>query len=344
MRVVVIATTLALLLGAGHATAAPPGAKVPATTRAVAPTLTPADRQRMQAIGQYRHDLVNVIALRADRTYLLGAAFLARAFKAPTPGLDFASLTARVAAASDAPAVDHWVRLEVCTDPACPDAKALAWLEAHAADNAAVWLIVLDFANDPKGRRAALKRAAAASFYDDYYGKVLAAVATATSVLPPLPATMAGAHGGQPGSADGVRMLVALMAVQPYPAPGFGPLDEMCGHGAAADVKADCLRLAHTLKWGSGPLARAMGLRLESELDPAAAARAEAASATLKWQVGQYSAWLQRARADPAQASAWLARVRNGGTELSLILATLRADHIPLEAPPDAAAPGHPTR
>jgi hypothetical protein len=345
MRTPIITAAFALLLAAGAAGAAPPaGPAASAPGTAAAPALTAADRGRMQAIEQFRHDLVSVIALRADRTYLLGAAFLARAFNKPTPGLDFASLTERVAAATNAQAVDHWARLGACTDAECPNAKALAWLEAHAADNAAVWLLALDFAQGAEAQRAALKKAAAAQRYDDYYGKVLAAVATATTALPPLPATTAGAHGGQPNSADGVRMLVALTAMQPYPAPDFGPLDQLCGKGAKADVAAACLKLAHTLQWGTSPLARAMGLRIQGVLEPGAAARMDAASANLKWQVAQYSTWLQRTVSDPAGAAAWLARARNGGTELSLILATLRAAAVPLDAPAGAADPVEPTR
>ncbi|HEU0277547.1 MAG TPA: hypothetical protein VFQ95_07000 [Rhodanobacteraceae bacterium] len=339
MRRVFFAAAVMLLLGVGGAVAAAPPAS---TSRASAPATKPtsADRKRMAAIEQYRHDLVNVIALRADRTYLLGAAFLARAFKDPTPGLDFASLTERVAAASDAQAVDHWARLGACTDAECPDAKSLAWLEVHAGDNAAVWLMALDFAKDEAARRKALHEAAVAKVYDDYYGQVLAAVATATLALPPLPATLAGARHAQPNSADGVRMLVALTAMQPYPAPGFGPVDRLCNRRAAAGVKADCLKLAHTLQWGSSPLARAMGLRIQGELDPPAAATAHTATANLKWQVAQYSTWLQHALAQPGPATAWLARARGGGTELSLMLATLRAANVPIDAP--ARAGQHP--
>lgn len=345
MRRIAIAAGFALLLGAGVATAAPQATTAGRqASRPAAAALTPADRARVQAIEQYRRDLVNVIALRADRTYLLGAAFLARAVKDPTPGLDFASLTDRVAAATGAQAVDHWARLGVCTDSDCPNAKALAWLEAHAANNAAVWLMALDFAKGATAQRAALKHAAAAQLYDDYYGKVLAAVATATMALPPLPATMAGARGGQPDSADGVRMLVALTAMQPYPAPDLGPLAQLCGKDAEAGVKADCLKLAHTLQWGSSPLARALGLRIRQQLDPDAAPQMATASANLKWQVEQYSAWLQQALGQPARASAWLARARNGGTELSLMLATLRTAQVPEDAPAGSGQPANGTR
>lgn len=341
---------LTALWFAASATAAPPpsaatAAEPPATAGSAGPTLSPADQKRVAAIQQYQHDLVNVVALRAEPDYLLGAAILAEPFENQTPGLDFDSLSQRAAAAPGAGPAVHWQRLAACkTQADCPNSDAFAYLKKHAADNAAVWIVAMDIAahdKDAAAERAALKKAAAAHGYDDYYGKALAGVAKAVAVLPPLPDTTKGAHDGQPDNPDGVRVLVTVMNTQSYIRPGFGPVDQLCrkqSAGTDASLKAECLKLAHTLEWGSSPLARAMGLRIQDELQPSGAAENGQASRDLQWQVQQYSHLLQHALVDPTSASKWLETARNGGTELSLILATLRANGISPDAPAQGAA------
>lgn len=350
MRHAIPVAALAALLGAGPAFAEPPAgqaAEPPApasAASAAAPEakLSPADRKRVEAIRQYRHDLVNVVALRADPDYLLGAAILAKPFENQTQGLDSDALSQRAAAAPNAAA--RWARLAVCkTEKDCPNAEAFDWLKQHAADNAAVWLVAMDVAardKNDKAERAALRKAATAQIYDDYYGKALAGVVKATGVLPPLADTMQGAHDGQPDNPAGVRLLVAVTSTQDHIRPAFGPLEQLCGEDAAkdADLESDCLKLAHTLQWGSSPVARAVGLHIQGTLKPAGKAQDDQASQDLAWQVHQYSALLQRALTDSSRASQWLDTARNGGTELSLILATLRAYQVPLDAPAPAAA------
>ncbi|HEX5959977.1 MAG TPA: hypothetical protein VFY97_01875 [Rhodanobacteraceae bacterium] len=313
---------------------------------ASAPNLSPADRKRANAIEQYQHDLVNVVALRADPDYLLGAAILAKPLENRTPGLDFDDLSQRAASATGAGPATRWARLGACkTQDDCPNAEAFDWLKQHAAGNAAVWVVAMDVAardQDDKAERAAFKRAVAARTYDDYYGMALAGVARAVAVLPPLADTTDGAHGGQPDNPDGVRLLVAVMSTRAHARPQFGPLEDFCSKQATdkhAGIKADCLKLAHTLQWGSSPIARAVGLRIQGELDPGASAGSDLASRNLAWQVHQYSGLLQRGLTDGTLASQWLTMARNGGTELSLILATLRANGISTDAPASGPAP-----
>lgn len=347
MRSILLSGAMAALLVAGAACAAKPPAHAaqPAPAASAATKLSPADQKRVAAIEQYQHDLVNVVALRDNASYLLGAAILATPFEHQTPGLDFDSLSARAAAAPAASPATEWARLGLCKgEKDCPNAKAFAYLKQHAADNAAVWMVALDVAARDKNvaaEHAALAKAAAAQTYDDYYGKALAGVAQATAILPPLPDTTNGAHDGQPDNQDGVRTLVAVNAMRAVPRPSLQPAVALCAKDAVAKDKAataTCLKLAHTLQWGSSPIARAVGLHIAGELDPGATAQDAQASRDLAWQVQQYSGVLQHALTDPATAAQWLAAARNGGTELSLILATLRAQNIPTTAP-DTAAP-----
>lgn len=355
-QAVSIAAALATLMLAGAAFAATP--PEPASTQAAPPAsaasapqgpqLSSADQKRVAAIQQYQHDLVTVVALRAQPDYLLGAAILAKPFKSSTPGLDFDALSKRAAAAPDASPATQWERLGVCkTEADCPNSKAYAYLKQHADDNAAVWLVALDLATakkDAKAEQAALQKAAAATTYDDYYGKALAGVAKAVDVLPPLPDTTEGAHDGQPDNSNGVRVLITVNATQAHPRPALDPLVSLCDKDAVGndkDTRQACLKVAHTLQWGSSPIARAAGLHIQSELEPNDKAKAEQASRDLAWQVHQYSTLLQRSLTDSTQASRWLAAARNGGTELSLILATLRANGVSLDAPADAVAPAN---
>ena len=319
-----------------------------AASSAGGPKLSPADQKRITAIQQYQHDLVTVVALRAEPDYLLGAAILAKPFRDPTPGLDFDSLSARAAAAPGAGPAVRWQRLAACKTKAdCPNSEAMAWLEKHAADNAAVWIVAMDVGagnKDAGAERAALQKAAAAQTYDDYYGTTPAGIAKAVAVLPPLADTTKGAHDGQPDNPGGVRVLVSVNAAQALPRPDLDPVVALCDKDAVArhkERREACLKLAHTLQWGSSPIARAAGLHIQGELDPADKAQADQASRNLQWQVQQYSHLLQRSLADATMASRWLDTARNGGTELSLMLATLRANGIPLDAPSGgSAAPG----
>jgi len=352
MRPAVIPATLAALLAAGSmpATAqlaAPASATTsPAITSTAgpAPKLSAAEQKRVEAIQQFQHDLVNVVALRADPDYLLGAAILARPFKGQTQGLDFDSLSQRAATAPNAGAAAEWVRLDLCAGKDdCPNAKAFEYLKKNAADNAAVWIVAMDVAaegKDAKAEHAALEKAAAAQTYDDYYGKALAGVAKATQVLPPLADTTQGAHDGQPDNGDGVRVLVAASATENHLRPNLKPVVDACDKTAVAkhhDTRQACLKLAHTLTWGSSPIARAVGLHIQGELEPAKKAQNDQAAQNVAWQVHQYSGVLQRALTDQSLATQWLAAAGNGGTELSLVLATLRANNIPTDAPADAA-------
>lgn len=335
------AHALAIAPPAGGSTTAPPAA----ASSAAGPKLSPADQKRVTAIQQYQHDLVTVVALRAEPDYLLGAAILAKPFNNQTPGLDFDTLSQRAESAPGAGPAVHWQRLVACKTKAdCPNSDAIAWLEKNAAGNAAVWIVKMDVAagdKDAGAERAALAKAAAAQTYDDYYGKTLAGIANAVAVLPPLPDTTKGAHDGQPDNPEGVRVLVAVNAAQALPRPDLDPVVALCAKDAVAAHKhrrEQCLKLAHTLQWGSSPIARAAGLHIQGELEPADKAQVDQASRNLQWQVQQYSHLLQRSLTDARLASQWLATARNGGTELSLVLATLRANGIPLEAPADGSA------
>ncbi|MER3546552.1 MAG: hypothetical protein C4338_02700, partial [Rhodanobacteraceae bacterium] len=107
----------------------------------------------------------------------------------------------------------------------------LKQLQTQAADNAAVWMLVMDEAaqkNDAAGVRAALAKAAAGKSYDDYYGIDLQGVASVVGALPPLPATMQGTQPGDPKTALGVELLIAFGVANQHPRPSLKPLMDLC--------------------------------------------------------------------------------------------------------------------
>jgi hypothetical protein len=304
---------------------------------------------RTQALLAYQHDLVSVLAPRADAMPLLGAALLARPLPKQPKYNDFHTLIERAAAADDAGAAVQWARLTDCDSKAatCPNAEALTWLTQNDADNAAVWLIKLgrDSAQgDTKLARDDLQRAASARLYDDYTGTSLQALASTAGTLPAPaaaidPDSAAGAYGVQ------VVLVYGLAALQPQPQPGMQAAARMCADaGDDAALKDQCLKLAHVLEWGSSPLSRSLGLHLREVLSSDAVAQqaAVAERANLVWQVKNFAALSARAPQDKALAQHLLALARSGGSEMSTMLAALRDAGIPADAPDAPAASAAP--
>jgi len=299
-----------------------------------------AAQSRSRALVAFQRDLVSVLAPRADPLPLLGAALLARPLHGQPPSTAFHALIKRAAQADGAGAAAQWVRLVDCDAraEACPNASALAALTAQAGDNAAVWLLKLgvDSANDRGAQaREDLRRAAAAKVYDDYTGVALQALASTVGTLPPPsaavdPASPAGPWGVQ------VVMVFGVGGLLPAPQPGMQAAARLCADGKDdAATRQTCLQLAHVLEWGSSPLARSLGLHLRETLadDPEARASARSDMGNLAWQVRNFAELSARAADDKALAQHLLALARRGGTEMSLMLAALRDEGIPTDAP-----------
>ncbi|MBS0431587.1 MAG: hypothetical protein JSS21_04180 [Proteobacteria bacterium] len=315
----------------------------PTEQSATQPAPSAADKARIDALLQYQRDLVTVNALRSDAVHLLGAALLARPLPDQQPELSFSRLAQRAAAAPAAGPGITWARLADCDAKAdaCPNASMLKQLQAQAPDNAAVWMLLMDGAalkNDAAGERDALAKAASAKGYDDYYGIGLQGIASVVGTLPPLPATMKVVRPGDPASALGVELLIAFGVANQHPRPSLKPLLDLCGaDGAAKDdaLKADCLKVAHTMEWGSSPIGRAVGLHIQGELDPSAKASTDNDARNLAWQMQNYGVLGLKSMSDDARAGPLLQAARSGGTELTLVLSTLRTNGIATEAPAD---------
>jgi hypothetical protein len=316
------------------------GASKPAVPAAKSTAAAPA---RDKALLAYQRDLVSVLAPRADALPLLAAAIIARPLTNQPQSNNFHALIERSAHADGAADIDaaiSWTRMADCDSKAdaCPNASALADLTTQAPDNAAVWLIKLggdtrDMKQDAV--RDDLAKAADAKLYDDYAGTSLKALAGSIGVLPPPADTFdkANASGGA-----GVQAVLVYGLASTQPQPVLQVAAKLCESAASdAAIKGDCLKLGKVLEWGSSPLARSLGLHLREVLadDPAQQEDARHARLSLIWQVQSFSQLLGRAQTDSAIAQHLVALARHGGTEMSVLLAALRDNNIPTEAPAD---------
>lgn len=330
MRRLSAALPLLLALGA-VAQAAPPVA----TSAAAAPAPS--------ALLQFQHDLVSILALRDDATHLTAAAILARSTPNLPRVLSFAQLLARAEAATGAGAEVSWVALADCDHAkatACPAPAALQRLQRQAPQNAAVWILALDVAaraGDSAAERAALARAAAATEYSTYYGRLLRTTLIGASALP-MPVAVVRELAGADGNANAAGFAIAAGNVMFLPGPSLAPAFTLCrkaDHDAA--LRADCLKLAHLLAWGDTVIARNAGLALHERLAASAADKAHYASErrNVAWQTQQYAQLMLRARSEPAIAAKAVTLGADGGTENSIMLGLLRAESIPLQPPLD---------
>jgi hypothetical protein len=328
-----LALTLACALAASATAVAHPQAATPADTKAAA--------ARNKALLAFQGDLVSVLAPSADAERLLAAALLARPLPTQPKTSTFHALIERAAHADDVGPAENWARLADCDAKAqaCPNTDALAQLVQQAPDNAAVWLVKLSQdVNTMKKQdaRQDLANAANAKLYDDYGGIGLKALAGTVSTLPPPNATV---DPNSAAGASGVQAFIVFGAAAGMPQPALRDTATFCEKQASDDasIKDDCLKLAKLLEWGSSPLARSLGLHLREVLspDPAQQQDAQAARRSLIWQVQNFAELSLRAQNDRAKSQHLLALARTGGTQMSLVLAALRDDGIPTEAPAD---------
>lgn len=308
---------------------------------------TPTADPRTAALQQYKHDLVSVLALRADASHLLGAALLAGSLDENAPGLDFTKLLARAAAADPDNTAVAWTRLSDCDRKAqnCPNEEALDRLKELASNNAAIWILALDAAardGDHEAQLLNLHKAADAGGYNDYGGAILKALTLAATALP-VPEDTVRAYVGASSSKAGpasAQVFLAYGQMTTQLQPSFLPVMALCDpkvNDEAGQLLGDCRKLGHVLAWGSSPQARAAGLHLQDILASSKSARrqAKAEMHDLVWQLRNYSRLALKALADQDLALEMLRLGQSGGSEVSRINALLQRQDIPTQAPPD---------
>ncbi len=174
-----------------------PAANADATSAPMPPMdatrLTPSESAQHAAeeksFTQYRHDLINLLALRADPDLLIAAAQLAypdTPVDSRPPALKTPTLLKRAQKYGADDALVWWISafLQCTPTSVCPAPEVAQKLEEIDADNVAAWLPALSTEKDPGKSRAVLTSMAQAKRFDDYWARNVRATYRALETLP----------------------------------------------------------------------------------------------------------------------------------------------------------------
>jgi hypothetical protein len=290
-----------------------------------------------QAFDQYRHDLINLLALRAEPDLLIAAAELAypdAESKKRPPALKTPSLLKRAQKfGPDSPLV-WWVSTFLECAPkaaACPH-EAAARLQEIDGDNVAAWLPTLYAEKDARRARALITSMAQAKRFNDFWSASVVAVYHALQIMA-VPEDVL---------SRGLNVTAARLNFATSVGGGFMPnfqrLGEICTGTQAqqdTDLAADCLAIAHTLESGGTFRSQAIGFTIEGSLLPAGTAR-DVARARQRASAWQKERFLELSARFPREE--WLAQVyadtlQEQSNELATVIAFLRNQHVPTDPP-----------
>lgn len=341
------------ILFIGSLTALPAAAQLldPSAAPAAAPEMT-----REQKLDQYRHDQINLLALRPDAESLLAATLLADADaddKRRPAALKSPALLKRAQAAGAESALVWWVSAAAechAAPKACPSAQVLQKLESLDAENAAVWLLSLwhaQQANDAPAARAALTSAAQARRYNDFFGSLVNVIYQAQDVLP-MSDDLLNATGSD-ASVDGFRLLnAANYALAKVTLPGARALADACKTSEPPDaaLSADCVAVAEKMENSGSLFARSAGLALHESLLAGDADRGalQARKRQQAWQMQQMGELAGRLANETRVTHVYTQALGESGDEAAAVAAVLRSQGVSLEPPPgwQPAAPADP--
>lgn len=313
---------------------AAPAPAAPATAASPAAT-TPADEQK--AFDQYRRDLVNLLALRAEADLLVAAAELAypdTQDKKRPPALKTPALLKRAQKyGPDSPLV-WWVStfLECPPKAAACTHEAAAKLQEVDADNVAAWLPALHAEKDAARARALIATMAQAHRFDDFWSPSVLAVYKALKILA-VPEDVL----SQGINATAARLNFATSVGGAF-MPNFQRLGEICTAADAQDTAliGDCVAIAHALETGGTFRSQAVGFGLENSLLPAGTARdvARARQRAATWQKERFLELSARFPREEGLAQIYTDLLDEHGNELATVTAFLRSQHVPTDPPP----------
>jgi hypothetical protein len=327
-------------------TDSPPLAPVDlAATPMLVPEMTPTQR-----LEQFRHDEINLLALRGDPPSLLAAALMASAdegSKTRPAALKSPALLKRAQKAGSDDALVWWVTAATeChgTTAVCPSEETLQKLETLDAENAAVWTLSLWRAQqsaDAVSARAALVIAAQAKRYDDHFGALISDIYQAQGILP-ISADLLGAT-GEDVSADGYRLTSAAGFAAALALPGYKALGQICKSPDPQDTAlvADCVAVAHKMELSGSINSQNMGLSLKMALLPLGSERdiARMRQHNLAWQTARISELAGRLTSDDAVTRVYVQALQESGDESAAVAAVLRSMGVALEPPVDWKPP-----
>ncbi len=306
-----------------------------------------------QQLTQYRHDQINLLALRADPPSLLAAALLAApdAQDAKRPAvLKTPALLERAQRFGADSALVWWVTAATqCKDKLkpCPGTDTLQKLEQLDATNAAVWALSLSHAQqagDDITARAALSSAAQAKRYDDYFGTIIAMIYRAETILP-MRSELLNAT-GQDASVEGYRLTTAAGIAAALVQPENAAIHKACKTVDASDTARveDCIRAARSMAASPSLYAEQIGIDLLESLSPPGQGRdaAHAQARGLAWRMLQISRLGGRLADDTRVTRVYLQALLASGDESAAVDAVLRSQGVSLQPPsgwqPEAGA------
>ena len=315
---------------------------------APAPDATPPSPEMTpeQRLAQFRHDEINLLALRADAHSLLAAALMAApdaADKGRPAALKTPALLARAQKYGADDTLVWWAAagLECHAVPkACPAAETLQQLEKTDAQNAAMWSLLFAHARQAKddvSARAALTSAAQSALYDDHFGALIALLDEAADILP-VGEEILRASGQDGVSPAGYRLTTAAGIAASLPQPGLRAVAEACQDSANdAGLAADCIALAQKIADSGSLITRSYGVKLLIDLLPAGAQQdaAKARARTLAWQTQRIGEFGGRLADDSRLTRVYLDALGLRGQEIDAVQAVLRNQGVAVEPPAD---------
>lgn len=306
---------------------------------ATAPQLSP-----QQQLTQYRHDQINLLALRADPPSLLAAALLARSDandKSRPDVLKTPALLKRAQRFGEDSVLVWWTTAVLeCSDKQgpCPAPATLQKLEQLDAQNAAVWALSLwraDQDGDEVTARAALTSAAQAKRYRDYFGSLILAIYHGEGVLPMRSQLLQAT--GQNASVDGYRLITAAGIAAGLIAPETAAIQAICKAVDGEDTSRiqDCLSLAKSMAASGSMSTEQAGIALLESLTPPDAQRdgVRLLARRHAWRRAQINRLGDRLATDTRVTRLYLQALQAGGAETDAVDAVLRGQRVALKPP-----------
>ncbi len=296
------------------------------------------------AFNTFRHDLVNLLILRADGRSLAAAAQIAapdaddptRLAVKKTPGL----LQRALHFGGQDPLVLWVASSNVCqTNPGCADAAALSKLQTVDADNAAAWLRSFPADDNSARATAIVARMAQAQRYDDYWGANVVALVHALEILP-VPASVT----RQGVGVDAARINFATSIASTLLPSQLKQLAVFCRDAAGKDAAliSDCIAVARKLETGGTFISQKIGFVIEEALVPPGVDRdiMHARERSAAWQQEQFLTLSSRFSREPAVAQSYVRLLGSEKNEIAANLVLLREQSIHSDPPAGWQPPG----
>jgi hypothetical protein len=336
--------TLTALAGAGCFSAASaqllnPAANPPepATQAEPAPAAPAAAVDQQKVFTLFRHDLINLLTLRADGRLLAAAAQIAapdekdptRMTAKKTPAL----LKRALEAAPQDPLVLWVAASNAClTKPGCADPAALKTLQSVDAGNAAVWLLAFPADDNAEKSRAIVARMAQTQRYDDYWAADVVALFHALETLP-VPEDVArqgvGTSAARINFATSIASAILPVALQ--------RLGKFCAGADAKDAALveDCIAAARKLESGGTFVSQGTGFAIEEALLTPGVDRNVMATRkrSAAWQKEKFFELSARFSREPALAESYVRLLGSEQNELATVVALMREQSLHTDPP-----------